>query len=103
MVRFLLPVGGVVDPRFGILTTHQHKSVPAGILAGMEWAADNCAFSHAGFNADIFFPWLASMTAFRSTCLFVVVPDVVGDATATLDRWVRYAPQMAGWPLAFVA
>lgn len=93
-------MGGVTDQAFGILTTYQHHGVVAGIRAGLPWAADNCAFGK-GFDADRFRTWLPTMQPFRATCLFVVVPDVVGDATATLARWYEWQPQLTGWPLAF--
>lgn len=99
-MRFLVPVGGVVDDAFGILTTYQHHGIAAGIRAGLPWAADNCAFG-AGFDADRFTAWLPTMQEWRTTCLFVVVPDVVGDASATLQRWHEWQPRLSGWPLAF--
>jgi hypothetical protein len=45
------------------------------------------------------------MREYRSTCLFVQVPDAAGDATATLEAWTEWASAIAdlGWPLAFVA
>lgn len=85
-MRFLVPVGGVIDDAFGILTTYQHHGVVAGIRVGLPWAADNCAFG-GKFDADRFVTWLDTMTPWRSTCLFVVVPDVVADSVATLARW----------------
>ena len=100
-MKFLLPVGGIVDDRFGILTTPGHKGIPAGIVAGLDWAADNQAFTK-GFDADVFFPWLDSMLPYRSECLFVPVPDVVGDAVATLSNYWHWFQHFAGWPVAFV-
>lgn len=100
-MRFLVPVGGVVDDAFGILTTYTHYGVVAGIRAGLAWAADNCAFG-GKFDAARFTAWLDSMTPYRATCLFVVVPDVVGDSAATLALWHEWQPQLTGWPLAFV-
>lgn len=100
-MRFLVPVGGVVDDAFGILTTYQHHGVAAGIRAGLPWAADNCAFGDK-FDPDRFVAWLPTMTPFRATCLFVVAPDVVGDSEATLARWHEWQPKLASWPLAFV-
>jgi len=99
-MRFLLPVGGVVDHRFGILTTPGHKGVPVGIKAGMDWAADNQAFT--GFDPGRFFPWLKTMVPYCSTCLFVPVPDVVGDAAATIENFYRWCSRLCGWSLAFV-
>lgn len=99
-MKFLVPVGGVIDDAFGILTTYQHHGVVAGIRAGLPWAADNCAFSDR-FDADRFLAWLPTMTEYHPTCLFVVVPDVVGDSAATLERWHEWRPKLLSWPLAF--
>lgn len=96
-----MPVGGIVSGVYGILTSYQHKGVPSGIMAGLPWAGDNCAFT--GFDAARFSMWLEGMTAHRATCLFVAVPDVVGDAPATLARYVAWSEAMEGWPLAYVA
>lgn len=106
-MKFLIPVGGVVDFRFGILTTPARADggfIPMGIRSGMPWAADNDCFRHA-FAADRYFAWLASMKPWRSTCLFVSAPDVVGDAIATRDLFEEWScsHEFDGWPLAFVA
>lgn len=100
-MRFLVPVGGVTDAAFGILTTYQHHGVVAGIRAGLPWAADNCAFG-GKFDGRRFTAWLDTMQPYRATCLFVVVPDVVADHTATLALWHEWTPQLTRWPLAFV-
>ena len=101
-MKFLLPVGGVVDHRFGIITTPAHGGIVDGIKAGMVWAADNEAFT-VGFKPERFFPWLERMKPYRDTCLFITVPDVVGDAVATLARWDKWVHRFTSWPLAFVA
>ena len=48
------------------------------------WAADNDCY--AGFDADRYLAMLEAIT-YRSGCLFVVAPDVVADARATLRRF----------------
>ncbi len=101
-MKFLLPVGGQTDKRFGILTSPAHLGVVSGIKAGLPWAADNGAFTKS-FDRDKFLSWLWAMTPYRETCLFVAVPDVVADAPATIKRFAEYAPLMRDWPLAFVA
>ena len=100
-MMFLLPVGGVVDHRFGIMTTPGHKGIPAGIKAGMLWAADNEAFTR-GFESVRFFSWLKTMEPYRKTCIFVPVPDVVGDAAQTLANFEKWRENFGGWPVAFV-
>lgn len=70
--------------------------------AGIRWAADNAAFSR--FDQAAWRRMLAQITGV-SGCLFVVVPDVVGDAAATAVMYARYAPEVraAGLPAAWVA
>lgn len=99
-MRFLVPVGGIASDVFGILTSYKHKGVPSGIVHGLPWAGDNCAFT--GFEAQRFTEWLERMIPHRANCLFIAVPDVVGDAAATLARYVTWAEAMEGWPLAYV-
>jgi hypothetical protein len=102
-MRFLLPVGGVVDKRFGILTNYNHKAVPSGILDGMEWAGDAPVFGSKDFEPDKWLQWLKIMQPYRVSCLFVVCPDVVGDAAMTLVWFKTWRPRLNGWPVAFVA
>lgn len=85
-MRFLLPVGGVVDHRFGILTSPAHLGVPAGIAAGMVWGADNGVYTGV-FDPDTYLDWLDTMRPYAAQCLFVLVPDVVGNARETLARF----------------
>lgn len=100
-MKFLVPSFGNVAG-YGHLITHRRNGVPAGVTAGRPWAADNCVFTGA-FDGDRFLAWLAALEKYRASCLFVVVPDVVGDAAATLAAFAEWAPKLSGWPLAFVA
>jgi hypothetical protein len=43
------------------------------------------------------------MLRYRPLCLFVTVPDVVGDSSATIDNFWRWSPHFTGWSLAFAA
>jgi hypothetical protein len=99
-MRFLIPTASRTDA-YGVLTTFQHRAVPQSIQEGALWAGDNCAFT--GFDEVRFFEWVDRMTEYRATCLFVVVPDSVGDVAQTLGMFAHYAPMLVGWPLAFVA
>lgn len=102
-MRFLWPHGGEMPPQFaGVMTAPAHRGIPQSIRDGAPWAADNQAFTR-GFRPDVFFPWLETMQPHRARCLFVVVPDTVGDARATLALWHRWRADFAGWPLAYVA
>lgn len=69
---------------------------------GWKWAADNGVFS--GFDSARFLDMLAEVQG-KPGCKFVVVPDVVADACATLVQFEEWAPRLwqFGFPLAFVA
>lgn len=101
----LVPVGGIIDSRIGVLTAPNHKGVPAGIVAGMRWAADIGCIDGPAYvkrvSSDAL-EWLTQMEQYRQTCLFVTVPDVVGNATATLEQFDEWRERLSGWPLAFV-
>jgi len=101
-VKFLVPLGGDIGDSFGVLTSPAHKGVARGIIDGLPWAADNNAFTQ-GFEPVNYFSWLRNMEPYRDMCLFVVVPDVVGDAIQTganYRHWLRY---FESWPVAFAA
>lgn len=69
---------------------------------GFKWAADNDAY--LAWDEDRFVRMLDKITGIPG-CLFVVAPDVVGDAKATLDRFYEwlYRIQETRQPIAFVA
>lgn len=71
--------------------------------AGWLWAADNGCFS-AKWDEAAWRTWL-NRDMPRSGCLFAVVPDVVADHAATVDRFVEHVPTVikARYPVAFVA
>lgn len=68
---------------------------------GRPWALDNGAFKQ--FNAELFIALLARFAG-RPGCLFVAVPDVVGNSAETLARFERWAPVVRGYgfPVALV-
>jgi len=88
--------------QYGVLTSPQKWQVEHGVKEGRWWGMDNAAFKD-GFKPDRFFAHLVKLESYKDRCLFVTVPDRVGDAVATLALWAEWAPQIAGWPLAFVA
>lgn len=65
------------------------------------WAADNAAFS--GFDADAWTSMIASLAG-KAGCLFVTIPDVVGDAKRTRVQWDNWKDlaYAAGLPAAYV-
>lgn len=102
-MRFLVPLGGQVDDVYGIMTSYKHRDVPLGIQQGKPWAGDNCAYT--GFDHQRFIEWLELVNGYRSTCIFVAAPDVVGNAEATLYIFEDWWHIISGneLPVAYVA
>ncbi|MCA9071156.1 MAG: hypothetical protein KDA84_19645 [Planctomycetaceae bacterium] len=90
-------------PHLGHLISPQAGNSMRWITStGLPWAADNGAFS--GFDAIAFERMLEKIQG-RPGCLFVVCPDVVADAKATLDLFSTWQTrlQAQGLPVAYVA
>lgn len=68
----------------------------------VQWAGDNGCF--LGFDPGALMRMLFAFKAYRETCRFVAVPDVVSDAASTLELWEFWAPivRAAGYRPAFV-
>lgn len=90
--------------RFGYIISAANSGGPiAGVRSGRPWLLDNGAFSAKWNESD----WTAALERWKAekgTCIAAVVPDVVGDAPATLRRFEQYAPVVRsfGYPVAFV-
>jgi len=85
----------------GILWSARRGGVHPGIIDGRPWAFDNDAFA-GGFNERRFYDALERLLPYQEMCLFVAMPDVVGDAVATIERFEQYERPW-DYPLAFVA
>lgn len=89
-------VGAMVQPRAG-------NSIDLLGASGRAWAADNDCFQ--GLDVEAYWRMLRRIAAAdRSHLLWVTVPDVVGNAQATVNRWVEWFPQLEylELPAAFV-
>jgi hypothetical protein len=85
-----------------IATPKQGNRIPVGAT----WCADNGVFGKGWVGDDKFLRWLKDYTqGERERCVFVVAPDVVADAAATLKRSAPWLPTIRdlGYPVAFVA
>lgn len=94
-----------------LLTPRHYWRIEDTILTGLPWAMDNDGFS--GFNEERFLTMLekaqeATEAAARftgNTAKFVTAPDVVGEASPTLELFDEWEPviRAAGLPVALVA
>lgn len=69
--------------------------------AGEVFAVDNGAYTR--FKHEEFSKILDRDKGHISKCLFVTIPDIVGNARRTLEIWKRRAIFSENWPLALVA
>lgn len=91
--RYREHLGCLVTPRWGAMRTIQGWSVP--------WGADNECFQ--GLDAHKYRLMLGRIKA-QPGCVFVCLPDVVGDARATLALWAEWSAEVSltGQPMALV-
>ena len=68
------------------------------------WAMDNGCYAGTYPGDDKYLAQLDSLAPHRERCLFVAVPDVLGDAAATLAQFPAMAKAIRerGWPVALV-
>lgn len=83
------------------------KGISASVKNGTRlWAVDNGAYT-SSFNTSKFFSSLQRLIPYQDTCLFVTIPDVLGNAIATMSKWrsydYAYRVHDMGFPIAFVA
>lgn len=100
---------------FGRLVRMSDCGIPRMLMAGALWAADNNMFTNNYREIDDakrgrhyrrgFWTFLRDYAPLIKSNLFVVCPDVIGDAPATLKRWQEYAPRIRamGYKVAFAA
>lgn len=88
--------------RIGLLNTPA-SGYNLAALPGVTWAADNGCFADT-WQPEPWLRFLKRNTPYLDRCLFAVVPDVVGNHDATVDRFHEWAPAVLtlGYPLAFV-
>lgn len=97
-------IAGTHQSRIGWLFSPAGWRMPK---RGLPYALDNGAFSR--WDEAAFLDLIQNCAAqiavreIQNRPNWVVVPDVVADRSATLDRWHEWAPRLRpyGWPLAF--
>jgi hypothetical protein len=86
----------------GHLLTPSNGNRESFLRTGLPFGVDNGAYS--GFDPDAFRRMLSWLRNCTERCLWVVCPDVVGDAKATLTLFGQWHEEAAGAgaPVAFV-
>lgn len=95
---------GAIHPNLGRLIQPRHtSSIEATATSGIPWAADNDCFQ--GLDPVKYVAMIDRIAPLAASCLYVTVPDVVGDALATAHEFEKWAPAVTrrGLPAALVA
>lgn len=95
--------GQTLHPNLGRLIQPRHTArIEATDEAGIPWAADNDCFQ--GLD-EVAYRRMLDRIEGLDGCIFVTVPDVVGDASATMKLFTEWEPELTerGFPLALVA
>lgn len=66
------------------------------LAPGVPWCADNGCFGKGFPGYQGWLKWLRRRSIAARSCWFVTMPDVVGDAEATLARGAPFMPQVRG-------
>jgi len=101
-MKFLVPVTTPLPKEFGVMampTTHRNYD---GIKNGLVWGAD-CGAYNGKLNIEKYLEGLEALKKYKNTCLFVTVPDVIGDAKETIKLYNETVNLFKGFPVAFVA
>lgn len=75
---------------------------PVALNACQVWGLDNSVYT-GKFEVNSWLRRVESLQQWREKCLFVTIPDVVGDSLATLAQFREYRAMVQGWPVAFVS
>lgn len=84
----------------GSLFVRRRLRAPSSAIPTARWLSSAC-----GLCPTRRLEWAASLRRYRERCLFMVAPDFVGDAQATLELSLPYLPtiRQLGYKAAFVS
>lgn len=97
------------DSTMGVIhTTHQRKDgnpyrcIYSRVSSGAYWCLDNGVFTNS-FIVDDWLKRVAQFLPYTKTCVFVSIPDVVGDCKSTIAQFSHYRNMVKDFPVAFVS
>jgi hypothetical protein len=86
-------LGHIATPASG----HRLQAGVDRLQAGVDWCADNGAYTGAYPGDTKYLAWLSVRARHAARCAFATAPDVVGDSTATLARSCRCCTESGPW------
>ena len=106
MGLYLSPVWHTLIPKyrndFGYMQNLYNGGISDAIKAHKPWMLDNGVYT-GKFTPESWVVELERWTDYKDTCIGIVIPDMVGDAAKTLERWneFRDIPKDYGYPICF--
>ena len=104
MGLYLSPVWHTLIPEyrdeFGYMQNLYNGGVSKAIKAHKPWMLDNGVYT-GRFTPESWVVELERWADYKDTCIGIVIPDVVGNAIKTLERWVEFSnvPKEYGYPV----
>ncbi|GAA3292684.1 hypothetical protein Dvina_51730 [Dactylosporangium vinaceum] len=91
--------------RAGLLGQIATPAAGNRVEPGVDWIADNAAFTGRYPGDEAYLAWLSARAVHRGRCALATAPDVVADAAATWTRSRPVLPRIRalGFPAALVA
>jgi hypothetical protein len=90
------------DHTIGVIQTALQRGVYSRVVNGVPWCLDNGVFTYK-FQVDLWLKQINKFSAYKNTCLFITIPDIVGDASATINQFMFYRAMVQDYPVAFVS
>lgn len=104
-MRWLNPQSGKMKKGYyGVITSPLQNTISSAMKKGALWVGDNGAFTGT-VTDEKFEEWLEKLKPYQETNLFIVVPDVVGNAEETIVKYHELSGYLLqeGWKISFVA
>lgn len=82
------------EPHHGIYRARLGRNVP--------WCLDNGVYTNR-FELNYWLAKIEALSEYKDTLLFIVIPDVIGDCSATLEKFQHYRNMVKDFPVALVS
>lgn len=101
-MKFLYPSSYSHPGAYGFLVSPSTRGIPTSVQKGSRWACDNNAYT-MGYQPERLLEYVETLRDYKDNCLFITIPDSVGDAAETIEYWHECKGLFKDWPVAFVA
>lgn len=93
---------GVIHTMAQGWTKPHHGIYRSRLGRGVYWCLDNGMFTEK-FIQEYWIAKIEALSQYKNTCLFIVIPDVIGDCKSTLAQFSHYRSMVKDFPVALVS